>query len=89
MLTVGEEDNPETAIRASRVDDDFIQAELCNETHTYCLRLYANGEVVLDRIGKRWNDAQEAKDNEWEDLFFYDGEHIEEVSDGSITYDAP
>ncbi len=68
VLSVGTEDEPERVMRASRVGDDYIQAELCTETHTYRLALFEDGEICLDLIPRRWQEAQDA-DEDWELLW--------------------
>ncbi len=69
VLTVGDEDNPDQVMRASRVSDDFMTAEVCSETHTYRLSLYADGSAYLDRVPSRWQEAQGVDEEEWEWLW--------------------
>lgn len=69
VLTVGEEDKPEQAVRTSRVSDNFITAEVCNESTTYRVSLYEDGSAYVDKVEKRWNDAQLVEDDEWEWLW--------------------
>lgn len=69
VLSVGEEDNPEQVMRASRVNDDYMTAEVCSETHTYRLSLYADGSTYLDRLPRRWQEAQGVDSDDWEWLW--------------------
>ena len=69
VLSVGTEDEPERVMRASRVGDDYIQAELCTETDTYRLVIFADGTVCLDRIPCRWQEAQEENEERWDILW--------------------
>lgn len=94
VLTVGTEDEPERVVRASRVGDDFITAELCTETHTFRLSLYADGSHYLDCIEKRWTEAQEMyEDADWDCLWDNESKDdlcpIPRVVDARECYDDP
>jgi hypothetical protein len=70
VLTAGRGDRVE---RTSRTGEEFLRADLCDETHTYRLEI-CEGGIFLARIGKRWQAADATPEPEWEVLLEKEGE---------------
>lgn len=69
VITTGRGDRDTNVMRASRAGDDYMTAEVSTEDTTYRLSLYDTGEVYLDKIRKRWQEAQVYDEEDWTELY--------------------